>query len=96
LQFLCPSPASGLDKEVVCFFLWNPVAVSATLFPVESGTEGTFAQLYYGTYKYKPNMSGGKKMAGATKLELATSAVTALREMVLQQLTSMRELPNGA
>ena len=35
-------------------------------------------------------------MAGKTGLELATSAVTALREMVLQQLTTTRGLPNAA
>jgi len=36
------------------------------------------------------------RMAGTTRLELATSAVTALREMVLQQLTTTRGLPNAA
>jgi len=35
-------------------------------------------------------------MARTTRLELATSEVTALREMVLQQLTSTRGLPNAA
>ena len=35
-------------------------------------------------------------MAGTTRLELATPAVTALREMVLQQHTSTRGLPNAA
>src|SRR5882672_4938470 len=35
-------------------------------------------------------------MAGTTRLELATSAVTALRELVLQQLTNTRGLPNAA
>jgi len=32
----------------------------------------------------------------ATRLEVATSAVTALRELVLQQLTNTRGLPNYA
>src|SRR5215470_3153598 len=34
-------------------------------------------------------------MAGTTRLELAISAVTALREMALQQLTSTRGMPNA-
>jgi len=35
-------------------------------------------------------------MAGTTGLEPAASAVTALRELVLQQLTTTRGLPNAA
>lgn len=35
-----------------------------------------------------------KGMAGTTGIEPATSAVTALRELVLQQLTRTRGLPN--
>src|SRR5271163_2706405 len=35
-------------------------------------------------------------MAGTTRLELATSAVTGQREQVLQQLTRTRGLPNAA
>jgi len=35
-------------------------------------------------------------MAATTRLEVATSAVTALRELVLQQLTNTQGLPNYA
>jgi len=47
--------------------------------------DGTKAKIYYNCLK---------EMAGTTRLELATSAVTALRELVLQQLTTPRGLPN--
>ena len=41
----------------------------------------------------KISASALERMAGTTRLELATSAVTALRELVLQQLTRPRGLP---
>ena len=60
-----------------------------------TGTTGNF-QPELTPKVFRPNRCKFFRMAGTTRLELATSAVTAQRRTVSQQLTTARGLPNDA